>query len=155
MMVRALDVRDEKKILSLLRILQSEGHDLSVLSYLKDHASLLRALRDEVIVGSFDGEDLVGILRSSRDSRHPHKCKLCIAFKNDYTGKGNALHILEEAEPIMKKAGIEIIHALIFSDNKKSIAFAEKAGFTYCGKFPYHHKVDGVVIDDMVYAKEL
>lgn len=152
MTYRKLDQRDHKKLLELIRELKAEGHDLSVYEYLANTIRLRTHLREQVFTGAFDGEKLVGMLRARIDKSHSHKCKLCMGFTEHHRGQGLALKLFEASVEAMKNAGLQVIHALIFSDNGPSIAFARKCGFEYTGRFPLHHLREGKPVDDLIYT---
>lgn len=56
-------------------------------------------------------------------------------IKQDFTGKGIGKIILERLESDGRTKGISQLLASISSENKQSIAFHEKHGFSRCGQF--------------------
>lgn len=56
-------------------------------------------------------------------------------IKPDYTGKGLGTSALEQLQNEAKRMGIRFLLASITSENKQSLAFHKKNGFSECGKF--------------------
>jgi len=108
-------------------------------------------------VAKIDGV-LAAVFRCMRGETYKnHSGFLTIAVDPQFRGKHLASsftrHCLEE----LKKAGIQIVRAYIYSDNIASINTVLRCGFTFSGNVHKHHfkEEKGYYVDDLIFHKEL
>ncbi len=76
-------------------------------------------------------------------------------IKKEFTGKGLGKQALDKLEEAGRKMGIRKILADISLENKESIAFHQKHGFTECGVFHQVAKKFGKTFDIVWMEKEI
>lgn len=62
--------------------------------------------------------------------------EVSIYLSPEIHGRGIGKALYAAVETILWKQGYRIIYALITTENQGSVAFHEKAGYTYCAQFP-------------------
>ena len=102
---------------------------------------------------------IVGFLRATRGSEvyKRHSAILPIATHPEYRNQGIARELTNTGLEDMKKDGITIARAYIYSDNITSINTVLKLGFTFGGSVLMHHYNDKLkqYVDDLIFHKIL
>ncbi|SCY97506.1 GNAT family N-acetyltransferase [Alkaliphilus peptidifermentans] len=143
----------------LFRKLVEEASEVSF-SEVENEKQLLDWLQNPnyyLFVAKEDNE-VVAVFRCSRgEGAKKHSGLLTIAVDPAYRGKHIAssftLYCLEE----LKKSGIKLARAYIYSDNKPSINTILACGFSVSGCVYQHHYNDkkGIYVDDIIFHKLL
>lgn len=156
---RATKLGDVDKILKLFDELREENLQVSF-SKIKDKDILLNMLnnKDMYFYVALVNNEIVGVFRGLRGEDYKkHSCFLTVAIKKSFRGNGIAKILTEYGLIELKKEGIKIARAYIYSDNRASIFNIFKLGFTMSGSVHMHHyneKLDRYV-DDLIFHKIL
>ncbi len=124
--IRTLGIEDYDRLMALwqragLHSLRPQGRD--------SREAIARQLATGVqtILGlEVDGR-LVGVVVATHDSRKGWINRL--AVDPDFRRRGYGLRLIRAAEEVLKSQGIEVIAALVESDNAASLALFQKAGY--------------------------
>lgn len=104
-------------------------------------------------------DQIVGLLRATRgsESYKRHSVILSIATHPEYRNQGIARELTNTGLEDMKKDGIIIARAYIYSDNISSINTVLRLGFTFGGSVLMHHYNDKLkqYVDDLIFHKIL
>lgn len=104
-------------------------------------------------------DEVVGLFRATRGSEKykRHSVTLSIAIHPEYRNKGIAKELTNTGLEDMKKDGIVIARAYVYSDNIPSINTVLKQGFTFAGSVLMHHYNDKLnqYVDDLIFHKIL
>lgn len=86
-----------------------------------------------------------------------HAAVLSIATHPDYRNQGIARELINMGLEDMKKDGVTLARAYIYSDNIPSVSTALKLGFTLSGTVYRHHFNDSLkqYVDDLIFHKLL
>ena len=122
-------------------------------------------LMDEVFIGCFAGEALIGIAvykapeqQKCRHQAYVHSVYLCPAYRGRARGDGMETIACELLRALMQHAravGVEHLVLSVESGSAASIRFYEKIGFRQYGVLPKIMKLDdGRYVDDVPYVVE-
>jgi ribosomal protein S18 acetylase RimI-like enzyme len=104
-------------------------------------------------------DQVVGLLRATRGSEvyKRHSVTLTIAIHPEFRNQGIAKSLTNTGLSDMKKQGITIARAYIYSDNIFSINTILRLGFTFSGSVLMHHYNDKLkrYVDDLIFHKIL
>lgn len=124
--IRVLDVQDYDRLLDLwqragLHSLRLQGRD--------SREAIARQLQTGVqtILGLEVEGRLVGAVVATHDSRKGWINHL--AVDPDYRRRGYGLRLVQAAEETLRSQGMQVIAALVESDNAPSLALFQKAGY--------------------------
>ncbi|MBM7616388.1 GNAT family N-acetyltransferase [Alkaliphilus hydrothermalis] len=107
------------------------------------------ALEGEAVVAVFRGRQGVG--------NKNHAAFLTIAIDASSRRKGLAKNFTNYCLGDLKKKGVTVARAYVYSNNKPSINTILSAGFTFAGCVYQHHKIEstGEYVDDLIFHKIL
>jgi ribosomal protein S18 acetylase RimI-like enzyme len=104
-------------------------------------------------------DQIVGLLRGTRANEpyKRHSATLSIATHPEYRNQGIARELTNTGLEDMKKDGITIARAYIYSDNIASVSIILRLGFTFGGSVLMHHYNDKLkhYVDDLIFHKIL
>ena len=103
--------------------------------------------------------DIAGVFRAKKGEEpwKKHSVVLTCAIKSKYRGKGIAKSLTDYSLDEIKKEGVKIARAYIYSDNPSSINTILKCGFTFSGAVHMHHYCENQkrYVDDLIFHKIL
>ncbi len=160
MVYRPMHLSDVDKVWELLELLKLENSEVSLVE-IPDKEELQGWLENDklFLYIAEDGENVLGLLKAARgnDQRNRHAAFLSIAIHPEYRGKGIAKELTLTGLDDMKKDGIVIARAYVYSDNLASVNAVLRLGFTFAGSVHKHHlnEKTGQYVDDLIFHKIL
>lgn len=97
-------------------------------------------LHNDLVLGAFEGEKLVGVVIGAFDGRNGHINRLAVSSKKRRVGVGKAL--LAECEKALKARGAEVISTLVEVPNHPSVELFKRAGYVHHEDIIYLSKRD-------------
>ncbi|MDK2918057.1 MAG: hypothetical protein PWQ37_790 [Candidatus Petromonas sp.] len=156
---RELKENDIPKVISLFSNLSRERAEVSFVDVasMEEVKEWLKNPNTYVYVAA-DGDVILAVLRAKRggDTQN-HSCNLTVAVDYSFRGNSIAKELTEYALDILKKDGVKIVRAYVYSNNKASINTILSCGFTFAGNVYMHHydEKEGVYVDDLIFHKLL
>lgn len=95
----------------------------------------------DLILGAFEGEELIGAAIGTDDGRRGWINRL--AVEPEYRKKGVATELIHNLENALKKRGRKIVCTLIENDNTESLSLFENAGYIKHHDIVYMSKREG------------
>jgi ribosomal protein S18 acetylase RimI-like enzyme len=123
--IRSMTTNDYEELYSLWQ--NSEGFGLSDADS-RDNLSAFLERNDGLSMVAIDGSELVGALLCGHDGRRGYIHHLAVSGKFQRRGTGQAL--VESSLEELKKAGIQICHLFVFSENQDARAFWSQINWT-------------------------
>lgn len=156
---RELQERDIAKVISLFSNLSREMAEVSFadVASMDEIRGWLKNPNTYVYVAA-DDDVILGVLRAKRGTGNKkHSGYLTVAVDYNFRGNSVAQDLTNYALDMLKKEGLEIIRAYVYSNNKASINTILSCGFTFTGNIYKHHydKKSGRYIDDLIFHKIL
>lgn len=157
---RPMHLSDVEEVWKFLEIIKKENSQVSLVE-IPDKEVLEEWLENENLF-LYIAEckyQVVGLLRATRgpESYKRHSAILSIAILPEYRNQGIAKELTNTGLEDMKKDGIKIARAYIYSDNISSINTVLRLGFTFAGSVLMHHYNDKLnhYVDDLIFHKIL
>jgi len=157
---RPMHLSDLESVWSFLEKIKEENSQVSLVE-IPDQEELKCWLENESLFLYIAEckDQTVGLLRATRgsESYKRHSVILSIAIHPEYRNQGIARELTNTGLEDMKKDGITIARAYIYSDNIASINTILKLGFTFAGNVLMHHYNDKQkqYVDDLIFHKIL
>lgn len=159
---RPMHLSDLDGVWRFLETIKKENSQVSLVE-IPDKEELKSWLENEslflYIAECSDQDQVVGLLRGTRgsESYKRHSVILSIATHPDYRNQGIARELTNTGLEDMKKDGIVIARAYVYSDNSSSINTVLRLGFTFSGNVLMHHYNDKQkqYVDDLIFHKIL
>lgn len=157
---RPMHLSDVDKVWQLLELLKEEKSQVSLIE-IPDIEELREWLENEglFLYIAENDKEILGLLRAVRGKENykRHSVFLSIAIHPDYRCKGIARELTNTGLEDMKKDGVTIVRAYIYSDNISSINLVLRLGFTFAGSVYMHHYNDDTkqYVDDLIFHKLL
>lgn len=156
---RELREEDINQLITFFNELNHEGAQVSF-SVVQKKEEIKEWIGDPkilVYVAESDG-NILGVLRGKRGGKErEHSCFLTAATDKKYRGQKIAQNLTEYSLEELKKEGVKIARAYIYSNNTASVSTILKCGFTSSGCVHMHHyeeEANGYV-DDLIFHKIL
>ncbi len=157
--IRELQEKDIPKVLSLFGKLSEEMAEVSftdiatheqVLEWLSNPATFVYVAADDDVV--------MAVIRARRGFGHQdHVAHITVAV--DYSFRGNKLsqNLTSHCTNELKKHGVKIVRAEIYSNNLPSINMVLSCGFSFAGTVLMHHYDEErkAYVDDLMFHKVL
>lgn len=156
---REMKIEDHPQVLTLFKKLQEETSEVSFAEILNEDdlqekvdekgAHFYVAVEGEIIVAVFRGRQGIG--------NKSHSAFLTIAIDPSARRKGLAKNFTNYCLEDLKRKGVTVARAYIYSNNKPSINTILSAGFTFAGCVYQHHKIEatGEYVDDLIFHRIL
>lgn len=93
----------------------------------REQFSAQMAKGTQTVLGVRDGELLIGVILATHDGRKGWLNRL--AVHPDYRRRGLGLHLIREAERVLREQGMQIVAALVEDWNQASLALMARAGY--------------------------
>jgi ribosomal protein S18 acetylase RimI-like enzyme len=157
---RPMYLSDVDKVWELLEVIKDENVEVSLVE-IPEKEELINWLANEnlFLYIAEDGEKVLGFLKAIRgtDTTKRHSVFLSIAIHPAYRGKGVAKELTNAGLEDMKKDGIVIARAYVYSDNIASMNTVLSLGFAFAGAVHKHHydEKTGKYVDDLIFHKIL
>ncbi|WP_353893066.1 GNAT family N-acetyltransferase [Proteinivorax hydrogeniformans] len=114
--------------------------------------------QDIYLYGAFQDKVMIGAFSARRGKENKkHSCHIAAAFTKACRGKGISQKLMDYALADLKKEGIWMIRAYVYSHNKASVGSLLSCGFTWAGTVHKHqwNEEEGRYIDDLIFHKDL
>jgi ribosomal protein S18 acetylase RimI-like enzyme len=157
---RPMHLSDLNEVWQLIEAIKAE-HSLMSFAEIPDQEELKSWLSNEnlFLYVAECKDKVVGLLRAIRGSEtyKRHAVFLSIAIHPDFRNQGIAKELTNTGLEDMKKDGIVIARAYIYSDNIFSVNTVLKLGFTLAGSVHMHHYNEKLqqYVDDLIFHKIL
>ncbi len=157
---RPMYLSDIDKVWEFLELIKAENAEVSLVEVLEKE-ELLKWLENEnlFLYIAEDGEKVLGLLKAIRgtDITKRHAVFLSIAIHPGYRGMGIAKELTNTSLEDMKKDGVLIARAYVYSDNTASMNTVLRLGFAFAGAVHMHHynEKTGQYVDDLIFHKIL
>jgi len=157
---RPMHLSDLDAVWQFLETIKEENSQVSLVE-VPDKEELKKWLENEsLFLYIAECQDqVVGLLRATRGSEYykRHSVTLSIATHPEYRNQGIARELTNMGLEDMKKDGITVARAYVYSDNISSINTVLKLGFTFGGSVLMHHYNDNMkqYVDDLIFHKIL
>ncbi|UCE13358.1 MAG: GNAT family N-acetyltransferase [Candidatus Heimdallarchaeota archaeon] len=136
-MIQELKIIEYPKVLALWKSADLEWRDEG-----RDHPDRIEVQLEKgniFFLGEVWKDELLGVVLVTHDGRKGWINRLAVHPKHRH--KGIAQKLLTAAEEkLFQTEGIEVVSALIFEDNKPSLALFEKAGYESWSGIRYYSK---------------
>ncbi|MGB7605241.1 MAG: GNAT family N-acetyltransferase [Lutisporaceae bacterium] len=159
-MYRPMHLSDVDEVWTFLEAIKEENSQVSLVE-IPDKEELKNWLENEILflyIAECTSK-VTGLLRATRGSElyKRHSVNLSIAVHPEYRSQGIAKELTNTALEDMKKDGITIARAYIYSDNLPSINTVLRLGFTFTGSVFMHHYNTNTNqnVDDLIFHKIL
>ncbi|MFZ5353798.1 MAG: GNAT family N-acetyltransferase [Bacillota bacterium] len=157
---RPMHLSDVDKVWELLEVLKAENSQVSLIEIPgKDELKAWINNENLFLYIAEDEDKVLGLLRAIRGTEHykRHSVFLSIAIHPDYRGRGIARELTMTGMEDMKKDGIIIARAYVYSDNIASVNTVLRLGFTFAGAVYMHHYNEDTkqYVDDLIFHKVL
>ncbi len=113
---------------------------------------------DTFVYVAANGDVISAVLRAKRGSGNKrHSCNLTVAVDYSFRGNSIAKDLTEYALQQLKREGVNIARAYIYSNNKSSINTILSCGFIFSGNVHMHHfdEKSNMYVDDLIFHKIL
>ncbi len=157
--IRELQEKDIPKVLSLFGKLSEEMAEVSF-TEIADHKQVLEWLSNPntYVYVAADDDVIMAVIRARRGFGHQdHAAHITVAV--DYSFRGNKLaqNLTAYCTDELKKNGIKIVRAEIYSNNLPSINMVLGCGFSFAGTVLMHHydEEQKAFVDDLMFHKVL
>jgi ribosomal protein S18 acetylase RimI-like enzyme len=157
---RPMHLSDVEGVWKFLEVIKVENSQVSLVE-IPDKEELKEWLDNEslFLYIAESKDQIVGLLRATRGDKSykRHSVILSIATHPEYRNQGIARELTNTGLEDMKKDGITIARAYIYSDNISSINTVLRLGFTFGGSVLMHHYNDKLkqYVDDLIFHKIL
>lgn len=156
---RVLLKEDINQIIDFFKELNEERAEVSFSDVVsnKEIDNWIEDSRMYVYVAERDGE-ILGVLRGKRGEKgREHACFLTAATNMKYRGRKIAQRLTDYSLNELKKEGVKVARAYIYSNNSASVSAILKCGFTSSGCVHMHHydKNAQRYVDDLIFHKIL
>lgn len=114
-------------------------------------------LASDLTVGAFDGERIVGMLRTRQEMpSHPwraHVATFGMMMLKEVWGQGLGVHLLAIQDEHCVKAGVTRLEGGVRVANERAVALYKKCGFSIESRVRACAKIDGAYVDEFVIVK--
>lgn len=157
--IRELQEKDIPKVLSLFAKLSEEMAEVSF-TEIATQEQVLEWLSNPntYVYVAADDDVILAVIRARRGHGHQdHMAHITVAV--DYSFRGNKLsqNLTNYCTQELKKRGVKIVRAEIYSNNLPSINMVLSCGFCFAGTVLMHHYDDNqkTYVDDLMFHKVL
>ena len=156
---REMVLEDIENVLTLFKKLEEESAEVSF-SEITKREEIINWLHDSrmYIYVAEDNKKLVGVFRGKRGKKgREHDCFLTCAVDIESRGKKVGQNLTKYALKELKKEGIKIARAYVYSNNIPSVSTLLRSGFTSSGCVHMHHYDyrTNEYVDDLIFHKIL
>jgi len=156
---RKMEYDDIQQLVDLFRELNLEGAEVSFgeVEQREEIESWMKDLSVRLYVSESKGE-ILGVFRAKiGDPGREHSCFLTAAVNKKYRGYKIAQNLTHYGLDELKKEGIKVARAYVYSNNPSSVSTLLKCGFTFAGNVIMHHfdEKTGRYVDDLIFHKIL
>jgi len=154
---RELQERDVPKVLSLFARLSAEIADVSFYDS-ATHEQVMEWLSnpDTYLYVAADDDVILGVIRARRGAGlSEHSANLTVAVDYNFRGNEIARDLTSHCTENLKKNGIRVVRAQIYSNNLQSINTVLSCGFSFGGTIVMHHydETQNSWVDDLMFHK--
>lgn len=157
--IRELQERDVPKVLSLFSKLSEEMAEVSFIDIAtQDQVHEWLANPKTHVYVAADEDIIMAVIRAKIGSGHQnHSAHLTAAVDYSFRGNNMARELTHHCVDELKKMGVSIVRAEIYSNNLASITTILSCGFTFSGTVLMHHydEQHKTYIDDLLFHKVL
>lgn len=157
---RPMHLSDVDSVWRLIETLKEENGQVSLVE-IPEKDELINWLNNENVllyIAETDNQT-VGLLKAARgpEPGKRHAAFLSIAVHPQYRNQGVARELTNTGLEDMKKDGVTIARAYIYSDNLSSINTVLRLNFTFAGSVLQHHynEKSQQYVDDLIFHKIL
>jgi ribosomal protein S18 acetylase RimI-like enzyme len=157
---RPMHLSDVDSVWRLIEVLKEENGQVS-LAEIPDKDELISWLNNEnlLLYIAETESQVVALLKAARgnEPRTRHAAFLSIVVHPQFRNQGVARELTNTGLEDMKKDGVTIARAYIYSDNLSSINTILKLNFTFAGTVLQHHynEKSQQYVDDLIFHKIL
>lgn len=158
MIFERADQQDAKQLISLFRLLEEEGAKVSFEPVEETKMKELLEEKQCFWYVARERESVVAVFRATRGKTgREHGVMMTSAVSKAYRGQHIAEELTAYALNDLKKIGIEIAYAYVYSNNKPSLSTLLNLGFHISGSVPMHHYEEEIqrYVDDLILYKIL
>lgn len=160
MIYRPMHLSDVESVWQLIEVLKAENGQVSLVE-IPDKDELVSWLSNEnlLLYIAETESQTVGLLKAARGNEpgKRHAAFLSIAVHPQFRNQGVARELTNTGLEDMKKDGVTIARAYIYSDNLSSINTILRLNFTFAGSVLRHHydEKSQQYVDDLIFHKIL
>lgn len=157
--IRELEERDVPKVLSLFSKLSEEMAEVSFVD-IATHEQVMEWLDNAhtFVYVAADDDVIMAVIRARRGYGHQeHSAQITVAVDYNFRGNQLAKDVTHFCVDELKKKGVSIVRAQIYSNNLASINTVLGCGFSFAGTLLMHHydEKNSAFVDDLIFHKIL
>lgn len=157
--IRELMEKDIPKVLSLFSKLSEEMAEVSF-TEVATHEQVMEWLSNPntFVYVAADDDVILAVIRARRGSGHQdHAAHITVAVDYSFRGNNLAQNLTNFCTQELKRHGIKIVRAEIYSNNLPSINTVLSCGFSLAGTVLMHHydAAQQAYVDDLMFHKLL
>ncbi len=157
--IRELQEKDIPKVLSLFAKLSEEMAEVSF-TEVATHDQIMEWLSNPntFVYVAADDDVILAVIRARRGKGHQdHVANITVAVDYNFRGINLAQDLTNYCTQELKKQGVKIVRAEIYSNNLPSINMVLSCGFCFAGTVLMHHYDENqkTYVDDLMFHKVL
>ncbi len=157
--IRELQEKDIPKVLSLFAKLSEEMAEVSF-TEIATHEQVLEWLSNPntFVFVAADDDVILAVIRARKGKGHQdHSANITVAVDYSFRGNNVAQNLTNFCTQELKKQGVKIVRAEIYSNNLPSINTVLSCGFSFAGTVLMHHYDENqkTYVDDLMFHKIL